>query len=444
MQRRSFLTSLGTAWVAPRTLAEPAAAPPSKSLPALRLWARDAWLFALPLLQVAARRAAPSPYNGRPSPMNAFAHDRFIAGPGSREVTTPNVDTLYSNAFVDTTRGAVWLGIPDCGRRYLSVQIMDMYTDTVAVLGRRTPAGAAGLRRLSSQDAQPGDAHRIRLPTPHAWLIARILVDASLDLPAAHALQDQLKIYGPVSSPPASEAQRASPWPLYFAAAQKLIHGDPPACVDGLDALERVRVAGSCGDFSRAGYGAEAAAAIDAGVADAVALVSAPANGHAFVDGWSHPRSDLGAYADDFVLRAVVAAAGLGALPPTEALYLRSAGDGHGLFTGNDLYRLSLREPVPVDAFWSLTLYEALPDGSLFLTQNAHNRYAIGDRTPGLARSAGGTLDIWIGRSDPGDTRRANWLPAPRYGPFALTFRAYLPRPELLAGTYRLPPVVRA
>jgi hypothetical protein len=57
-------------------------------------------------------------------------------------------------------------------------------------------------------------------------------------------------------------------------------------------------------------------------------------------------------------------------------------------------------------------------------------------------RGPGGALDIWIGRSDPGGERTANWLPAPRTGPFALTFRAYQPR-ELLGGTYRLPSIAR-
>ena len=51
-------------------------------------------------------------------------------------------------------------------------------------------------------------------------------------------------------------------------------------------------------------------------------------------------------------------------------------------------------------------------------------------------------LDIWIGRSDPGGERTANWLPAPKTGPFALTLRAYLPRPEFLSGAYRLPSIV--
>ena len=45
---------------------------------------------------------------------------------------------------------------------------------------------------------------------------------------------------------------------------------------------------------------------------------------------------------------------------------------------------------------------------------------------------------IWIGNASPGPEREGNWLPAPA-APFALFMRAYLPRPELLLGYYRMP-----
>jgi hypothetical protein len=203
-----------------------------------------------------------------------------------------------------------------------------------------------------------------------------------------------------------------------------------------------VRDAGRAGDFSRAGYSSEAAAAIDAGVADAAALLRSERL--RYVGGWTHPRADLGDYGDHIVFRALVAATGLGALIPAEAMYLRSAGDGPGLFNGDSLYRLNLAQPIPVDAFWSLTMYEATPDGRFFLAENALNRYSIGDRTEGLSHGPNGALDIWIGRSDPGGARRTNWLPAPRQGPFALTLRAYLPGAALLNGTYKVPAIVPA
>ena len=59
-------------------------------------------------------------------------------------------------------------------------------------------------------------------------------------------------------------------------------------------------------------------------------------------------------------------------------------------------------------------MYESTGDGRFFLTENPLNRYAIGDRTEGLMRGPDGALDIWIGRSDPGGARTANWLAARR------------------------------
>jgi hypothetical protein len=96
-----------------------------------------------------------------------------------------------------------------------------------------------------------------------------------------------------------------------------------------------------------------------------------------------------------------------------------------------------------LDGFWSLSMYEATTDGQFFFTDNPIKRFAIGDRTPGLKRNADGTLDLWIGRAHPGGERSANWLPAPKSGPFALYLRAYLPRAELLDGRFRLPAVVK-
>ena len=122
---------------------------------------------------------------------------------------------------------------------------------------------------------------------------------------------------------------------------------------------------------------------------------------------------------------------------------MRARGDQpRGLYDGLKAYRLHFpadRLP-PVNSFWSLSLYEATEDGQFFFADNPLDRYAIGDRTDGLAYNEDGSLDIWIGSESPGEDLQGNWLPAPA-GPFALFMRAYLPKPELLDGAYRLPPV---
>jgi hypothetical protein len=402
MHRRDFLVGAGAALTAGPALAE---APDVSGLAGA---ARDAWLLALPVIEVAALRARPDPVSGKPSPLNRFRHARSLAGPMSRAVTTPNNDTLYSTAFIDTTTGPIALQVPDCGKRYLSVQIMDMYTDNNFVLSPRTPAGAAGAWRLIAPQAEPRDARDLRLATPHAWLQVRILVNGPADLPAVHAIQDSLKLDGVVASPAPIEATARSDWPAYFAAAEALLNDDPPPFKVGPQAFATVRDAGRARDFSRAGYTSEAAAAIDAGVTEAASVLRSAGMRKQFIDGWSYPRADLGQYGDNLVFRAIVASTGIGALIPAEAMYMRPAGDGEGLFNGDGLYRLSLPRPIPVDAFWSLTMYEQASDGRFFLTDNPLNRYAIGDRTEGLVRGSDGALDIWIGRSDPGGARTAN------------------------------------
>ena len=438
MHRRDFLLGMSGALAAGSAVADVPVAPE------LQRAARDAWLLALPLIEVAALRMRPDPISGALSPMNVFRHARSLAGPNNRAVTTPNNDTLYSTAFVDTTKGPVGLEVPDCGDRYLSVQIMGMYTDNNFILSPRPPGGAAGAWRLISPHTEPRDTRDLRLATPRAWVQARILVNGPSDLVAVHAIQDRLKLDGVVAPPPVSAATPRSDWPAYFAAAEVLLNDDPLPFKIGQEAFATVRDAGSAHDFSRAGYTSEAAAAIDAGVAEAISVLRSARTRKQFIDGWTYPSADLGHYGDNFVFRAIVAATGIGALTPAEAMYLRPAGDGQGLFNGDGLYRLGLSRPIPVDAFWSLTMYESTGDGRFFLTENSLNRYSIGDRTEGLVHGPDGALDIWIGRFDPGGARTANWLPAPRQGPFAVTLRAYLPGHALLDGSYRLPPIVPA
>jgi hypothetical protein len=77
------------------------------------------------------------------------------------------------------------------------------------------------------------------------------------------------------------------------------------------------------------------------------------------------------------------------------------------------------------------------------LVENAAGRYAIGDRTPGLMPDVDGGLTITIQKDPPrAPGRLANWLPSPA-SRFYLCLRAYLPKPELLDGSYRIPAITR-
>ena len=94
----------------------------------------------------------------------------------------------------------------------------------------------------------------------------------------------------------------------------------------------------------------------------------------------------------------------------------------------------------PVNAFWSLTMYE-LP--ASLLTANSIDRYLINSpMLPQLKRDADGGLTLLIQNESPGKDKEANWLPAPK-GPFAMYMRLYWPKKEALDGKWTAPKVQR-
>ena len=422
----------------------------SPSVGSLRRAARDAWIYVAPLIEMAATRfnalnpAVPREGLG----VNRFQHMRRLSGPKNRLVSAPNNDTLFSSAWIDLTDGPVTLTIPPTGSRYISLALMNMYSDNDAVLGVRTLGEGGGRFTVVGPHQAGGGPHVVRLTTPHGWVLGRTLVDGEPDLPAARAVQDGLGLEGPDSPPPVRYATRHDGWAEVFASAQALLLADPPPATDArrLAALAPLGL-DAHGGFDPSRFDADSVAQIEAGIADARAMlpnVDPPAR----VDGWAYPPPELGAFGQNYLLRASVAVFGLAALPRAEAMYMRPVGeDGQrAVFDGAGDYRLSFAagQLPPLDGFWSLTMYEVTPEGQTFPTANPIDRHSIGDRTPGLATNPDGSLDIWISRRDPGDGRRSNWLPAPEQGPFSMSFRTYLPRPALLDGRWRLPPLQRA
>jgi hypothetical protein len=75
------------------------------------------------------------------------------------------------------------------------------------------------------------------------------------------------------------------------------------------------------------------------------------------------------------------------------------------------------------------------------LVANPINRYSVGDRTEGLKRGADGSLEIYLTSDNPGPDKASNWLPTPK-GPFFFVARFYGPRPNMIDGSWTLPPLV--
>ena len=453
--------------------------PPHPELPYWRALTVQAMVWAWPLYEMQRMRAATAPRRTESdgfagddpqSPwrwFNTFIHARQRLRPGGSRVVLPNNDTLYSNAWLDLTdhQGLV-IDLPNMGDRYHVLGLMDFYTNPFAHLGTRlhgnrggsfliTPPGWQG----TVPEAFKQTGRHVPAPTPWVWLIGRLLVDSDEDLPAVTALQDRMQIRSLsdwLEGLPARALRRpvAQGFNLPFSWRHFLhVVGDamahcPPEPQEAL--LTKPWQALGLGPGSAAGappLRPVLELAWDEATAAVLPMLDMPFDqldcdqAHC---GWAPSIIPLsGRFDGDFLRRAVIARQAIGAVAPQEALYLRCESDADGqALHGEHAYRIRF-EPgqlPPVDAFWSITMYDAR-DG--MLVENPIDRFSIGDRTPGLQADKDGGLTLCLQHRAPDDpAEHANWLPSPSGG-FTVCLRAYLPHPDLLEGLFVLPPPVR-
>jgi hypothetical protein len=397
----------------------------------------DAWMYTLPLIETAGARAS-ALKAGKP---NVLAMKRDLGSHKNRRVTTPNNDTLYASGWIDLSSGPARMTLPATGDRYASVAFMDMYTNNFAVLGTRTTGPDGGTFTIVGPNDATSDSQAIRSPTSWTWMIVRILTTGGDDLAVGHAIQDGFLLDAPEWKGSLREfASRTSPWQDYFASASMLLRESPPPSTDS-KILHRIAPLNLQHGFDAKSFSEAEGQEIAVGVSEAQRQLK---NGRwgTVVDGWAYPPANIGVFDQDYRYRAQVSLNALAALPKEEAMYMfATTPDGNIELDGSKPWRLHLPRDLSVDAFWSLTIYEATGDGQFFLFDNPIHRYAIGDRTPGLYRNGNGGLEILIQRDRPQGPLAANWLPAPPDKSFGVMLRAYLPGSDFLNGSYRLPPL---
>ncbi|MEW6187162.1 MAG: DUF1254 domain-containing protein [Thermodesulfobacteriota bacterium] len=398
------------------------------------------------------------------TPVNRFGHAPAFPPPTARTVIRPNSDTLYSSAWIDLSQEPIILSLPDTKERYYLVQIMDAWTETIAVPGKRTTGTAAGHFILIGpqwKGTLPSGLNKIQAATNTLWIIGRIQTNTSADYPNVHSLQkgflltplsawgkeppslpgDERKlIQTPVHGPPPPAMVAAMDSRTFFSTMARLLKDNPPHPEDGpmtADLRTLGLIPGQPFDPSR--LGPEGTQSLERALADARKQILEQANKPPkLINGWRF-NSNVGRYGTDYLTRAIVAMGGLGALPLEEAVYLGCSMDREGKpLNGNNRYLLHFEKNTlpPVNAFWSVTLYGR--DG--FYVPNPLNRYALGDRDP-LRYNADGSLDLYIQNPSPGADRESNWLPSPS-GPFLLSLRLYWPKAEVINGRWT-PPEIR-
>ncbi|MGI5217134.1 DUF1254 domain-containing protein [Nocardia sp. CA-290969] len=383
---------------------------------------------------------APRPDTSAGAAVNRLGHQRRLSDPTLTSGVAPNVDTLYSLAFLDLACGAFRLRLPDFGDRYYSIQIGEADSSTAAVLGQRThgPQTPEIMVHHRSRPVPERDCvTTIGCRSRFVMVAIRILVDPGRgdDLRTVHALQDRIELSGPgtpAAAPPRRLVERERQDETHETAAfldslsAVLADTEPTEVPEWVtDALGTVRTALDDPALRRSA---------DLGLVEGLRAIEqhVAALGRT-VNGWS--INDRGTdFGGDLLLRAAVAHSQIYINPAEEALYPVCERDDSGRpLTGTRCYtvRFDRGNRPPVDQFWSLTVYHA---GGL-LYDNAIDRYAITDRTPGLHVGADGSITIHLQTQQP--TRPgANWLPCPP-GRFRLMLRLYGPRNP----TWEPPPV---
>lgn len=351
------------------------------------------------------------------------------------------------------------LGLPDAKGRYYLMQVMSVWTDVIGAPGSRVSVTQAQKWVITGpgwKGALPPDMKEIRSPTNLVWILGRTYcTGAPEDYAAVHALQNQyvlkpLAQWGKPGDPPAGEADpavdmatpvreqvNALPAAEFFRLLARLMRDNAalPEDTPMLEKMARIGIApGQDFDLSRLPL------PVAGGVAGAprlgLARIAARAASTAGVtNGWAL-NLNLGAYGADYENRAYVAYAALGANLPQDAVYPLS----QGWYTGEGRYVLRFPKDglPPVNAFWSLTLY----DGEGYLSANPLDRHSLGTRDA-LQPGEDGSVTIYVQRESPGKDKEANWLPVPA-GTFNLMLRMYWPKtapPSILDSTWAPPEI---
>jgi len=279
-------------------------------------------------------------------------HRREPASIDNQIVIRLNRDTLYSSGVFDLDAGPVTITMPDAGKRFMSMQVIneDHYVPAVYY--------GAGSHTLTRQNAG----------TRYVLVGIRTLVDPNdpADLGAVHKLQDAIKVSQP-NGPGTFEI------PNWDQAGQKDIRG-------------------------------------------ALLVLNNHTGGFAHAFG---PKGEV-----DPVRHLIATAAGWGGNPDKDATYLSVTPSKND---GTTIYKLHVKD-VPVDAFWSVTVYNAAG----YFEKNPYNAYSLNDIT--AKKDADGAITIQFGGCD---GKIPNCLPI--MSGWNYTVRLYRPRPEILNGKWAFP-----
>ncbi|HHD64830.1 MAG TPA: DUF1254 domain-containing protein [Desulfobulbaceae bacterium] len=381
-----------------------------------------------------------------------FRHYTKTYTPLDTNIVTPNNDTPYSWAWLDL-RSEPWvLSVPALPKdRYNVFQWFDLYTHNFAYVGVRATGYDAGNYMFAGPnwhgEKPKGITKVFRSETDFIGTLTRTGTNGSVEELQKQYILKPLSAFEGTPAPPAAPAVNWIPWDEKRALSADFLSylnfllqfTKPHPSEKAL--MERFAKIGiePGKPFDLASLDKKTRDAIEAGVQEGLALLKDKTAKNTSSSGLFGTREFL---KNDYIKRAVGVMIGIYGNSLEEAFYTSPQVDTEGNpLTGKNRYALRFEKGhlPPVNLFWSITMYK-LPER--LLVDNLIDRYSIGDRTEGLKLAKDGSLTIYIQHEPTKGDKKANWLPAPD-GPFFMVGRFYGPKPELMDGSYEMPPPER-
>lgn len=392
-------------------------------------------------------------------PVDVFCSIRKIANASERTVNAPNLDTPYSLAWLNLGKQPMVLHAPPIKHRFWELELLDPWTNNffnITSAHLKLGAGDFGVTGGGNwaiagpgfHGKVPRGVKLIRSRYNRVWIIGRTYLKGPSDLQNVHKIQNQYMVT-PLSQFVRGQKPKApkygkqtgitttipgtqpgeNPLAFYAALGREMLKFPAPAADQPL--LRQLKTVGVGPGLNPAKAGLSADTL--RGLRDAVtqgpgkvlsAAIALYLKGFALHNGYL--ITDLGAWGTNYTLRAIGDRIGLGGQRASIATYpVALFDDTKAPLTGSKRYVLHIPKsslPIPVRAFWSLTMY----DSNSFFVPNPINRYAITDLTH-LHKNPDGSINIYVQHARPSNPAQAqNWLPAPPAGGgFRLIWRLY-------------------
>ena len=463
MKTKTILTSLGFALALTFT-ARAADVTPAEA----RAIAKEAYTYGFPLVDDYRIQYSYFVDTKSPEfkvPWNQIRNEPRVYTPADKTIQTPNSDTPYSFVGMDLRAEPIVLTVPPIEKeRYFSIQLIDAYTFNFDYIGSRATGNEGGSYMVAGPNWKGETPKGVKkvFPSETQFVFAvyrtQLFNPGDLDnvkkVQAGYKAQTLSAFLGqpaPKAAPaidfikPLTPAEEKTS-PQFFNILNFVLRFCPtnPSETELMARFAKLDI-GAGKTFDANKLTPEMKAAIEQGMADSWADLEALKK--EFDEGKVSSGDVFGTRAylkNNYLYRMIAAALGIYGNSKQEAMYptyyvdeAKQKLDGANRYT----LRFAPGQLPPVNAFWSLTMYD---EPASLLVANPINRYLINSpMLPQLKKDADGGLTLIVQNESPGKDKEANWLPAPK-GPFSMIMRLYWPKTEAVEGKWTAPPLQQA